>query len=169
MSLAVMTVVAAATWFDVRFRKIPNWLTGFTMLSGLVFHTFRSGLPGFQQSAAGLFLGLLLLSIPFVMNGMGAGDLKLLAAVGSCTGPAALVHVFLAAAIAGGLLSLAAAYKHRAVLSSLRSAKERLVSIVLTRKLVAETEAPGPRIYVPYAVSIGVGYAWTFLQGGIPL
>ncbi|HEY1296695.1 MAG TPA: prepilin peptidase [Chloroflexota bacterium] len=106
--LPVIAVIAAviALVTDVRSRRIPNWLTGSTLLFGLAANAYVSGVEGAVSSLAGAALGLAIL-LPFYMFGtMGAGDVKLLAAFGAVVGPHLLISIAVYAAIVGGIQSL---------------------------------------------------------------
>jgi prepilin peptidase CpaA len=78
-----MTIAAVC---DLKAGKIPNILTFSMMLVGLLYHTSLSGFYGLGFSAGGLFLGIGILLIPYLLGGMGAGDAKLMGAVGSLVG-----------------------------------------------------------------------------------
>jgi prepilin peptidase CpaA len=78
--------VTTAAVCDFRSGKIPNLLTFPMMAAGLVYHTASAGIQGLVFSASGLFFGICILLILYLMGGMGAGDAKLLGAVGSMVG-----------------------------------------------------------------------------------
>jgi prepilin peptidase CpaA len=99
---------------DLRDRRIPNWVTGPAILGGLMLHTFVGHWSGLASSAlAGLTAGCVAL-VFFLAGGMGAGDVKLMAAVGCIAGVASLQVLLLSIAFAGALFGLAvAAYRGR--------------------------------------------------------
>ncbi|MCJ7602209.1 MAG: prepilin peptidase [Desulfobulbaceae bacterium] len=102
--LAAVLSVASIT--DIRSRKIPNFLTFPTILAGLMFHLFTTGFDGLFYSLKGLGLGFALL-IPFYAGGgMGAGDVKLMSAVGAVVGAGQVFTVFLLTTISGGIYAL---------------------------------------------------------------
>jgi prepilin peptidase CpaA len=109
--IAPVTIIAAAlaTGWDLKTGRIPNMITFPAMLLGLILNTYYSGWHGLGTSLAGLGLGILLLFIPFAVGGMGAGDVKLLAAVGALNGHLFTFRAFLYGAIAGGIMALAVA------------------------------------------------------------
>jgi prepilin peptidase CpaA len=78
--------VTVAAVCDLKTGRIPNLLTFPLMLGGLTYHTALTGLSGLGFGAAGLFLGIGISLIPYLMGGMGAGDAKLMGAVGSIVG-----------------------------------------------------------------------------------
>lgn len=98
-------LVAAIT--DVRTFKVYNVLTVPLMASGMAYHGFTNGWAGLEQSLGGLLFGVGILLLPFLMGGMGAGDVKLLSAVGAWLGMHATFHVFLVSAFASGVCAIA--------------------------------------------------------------
>lgn len=105
--LAVVSLVLLALCIiDTRHSRIPNLATVPLALFGLAFNTWQGGLQGLGMAVMGLLLGLGLLMIPHVMGGMGAGDVKAMAALGAVVGPGAIFQVFLYTALFGGLFSL---------------------------------------------------------------
>ena len=88
---------------DLRTRKIPNYLTFGAALAGLAYNLAVSGWGGLGDGLLGLLLGLAFLILPYLMGGMGAGDVKALAALGAWLGPAGTLYLFCYMAIAGGL------------------------------------------------------------------
>jgi prepilin peptidase CpaA len=101
-----LIVVCVATFTDLRSRRIPNWLVAPFMLAGIVVSSWLNGWHGAGQSMAGLGLGILLYGFLFWMGGMGAGDVKLAAAIGAWVGPGQLFFALLITAMAGGLMVL---------------------------------------------------------------
>jgi prepilin peptidase CpaA len=94
-------VLIAAAVFDLRYQKIPNALTFPTILIALAYAGFARGLDGLLFSAGGLVLGMGILIVPYLMGGMGAGDVKLLGAVGAILGPLGVVNAFVLTAFIG--------------------------------------------------------------------
>lgn len=91
---------------DLKERKIYNLITFPAIIAGLLIHTWNSGLDGFLFSLAGFGLGIGLLFIPFLLGGMGAGDVKLLGAIGALKGAAFVFHAFFLIAIIGGVIAV---------------------------------------------------------------
>ena len=79
-------IAALACCIDVRQHRIPNWLTFGAAAAGLIFHTVEGGASGLAtRSAAGL-IGVAMFFCPFALGGLGAGDVKLMAALGAWLG-----------------------------------------------------------------------------------
>jgi prepilin peptidase CpaA len=101
-----LIVLAVATFTDLRNRRIPNWLVLPFLVAGIVVSTWLHGWHGLGFSFGGLGLGLLLYGILFWMGGMGAGDVKLAAAIGAWIGPNQLFIALVVTAMAGGIMVL---------------------------------------------------------------
>ena len=95
------------SWGDLRTRKIPNYLTFGAALAGLAFNFIFAGWGGLADGVLGLFLGFGLLILPYILGGMGAGDVKALAALGAWLGPKGTLYLFIYMGLAGGVMALA--------------------------------------------------------------
>lgn len=104
--LTVLLVIAIYT--DLRWCRIPNWLTFSAMGTGLVFHAWIGGLHGALSSLAGLGVGMGLFLLPYCFKAIGAGDVKLMAAIGSIIGATGVLSVALLSVLMGGLYALGA-------------------------------------------------------------
>lgn len=98
---AVGSLFAALT--DVWRFKIYNFQTIPMMVSGVIYHTIVNGAEGLFGSVCGLIFGVIILLLPFLMGGLGAGDVKLLAAIGAWLGMPMTLYVFIASGFASGL------------------------------------------------------------------
>ena len=119
MLAAALAVCAAVT--DVRERRIPNRLTYSALLVGLALqvalHGWRGLLLGF--GGALLFGGVFFLF--HIVRAMGAGDVKLAAALGCIIGPAASWQLMFATAVAGGALAIVYMVVSGRILETLRN------------------------------------------------
>jgi prepilin peptidase CpaA len=163
--LAAAGVAGMAAVTDVRARRLPNWLTGGALLLGLLLNLVLSSVSDGSNglfsaglsSAAGAALGfgflfpLYLVRVSGVGRAMGAGDVKLLAALGAIAGPQAIVSIALYGAIAGGAQSVIILASHG-----------RLWRMV-HQTLVVQTAPPISGRKAPYAVAIAAGVCLTLL------
>jgi prepilin peptidase CpaA len=101
-----LIVLAVATFTDLRSRRIPNWLVYPFLLAGIAVSGWLYGGPGIVESLAGLGVGVLIYGFLYWMGGMGAGDVKLCAAIGAWIGPSQLIIALVITAIAGGIMAL---------------------------------------------------------------
>lgn len=108
LDLALLAVLLLASAFDIARRRIPNRLLAAGLIAALALH-LASGNPAALLSTylAGFGLGLLMFLPLYLIGGMAAGDVKLMATVGAFLGPALVFQASLATYCAGGLLALA--------------------------------------------------------------
>jgi prepilin peptidase CpaA len=106
ISIIALVVAASAAAIDLRTRRIPNLLTFGAAACAIAFHTVASGLSGGGYALAGWLVGTVIFFPVFALRGMGAGDVKLVAALGAWLGPLGALYVAAGSAIAGGLIAL---------------------------------------------------------------
>jgi len=167
-----MVGVGVAAACDLRWGRIPNWLTYTAIAAGLV---VRAVLGGWRASLDGLAAGLIggaVFFMFFLVRGMGAGDVKLMAAVGVWSGVRQLPAVLIATALAGGILALAYMLFHKQASRTLRN-----LGSLFRHHFSSGGLSPHPEINlqnphairVPYAVAIAAGtfyvHGMTFLRG----
>ncbi len=168
---AVLTASTGAI-FDIRSRRIPNALTGSAIVGGLAAHTVLDGWSGLATSfEAGLLCGLVFFLF-FLAGGMGAGDVKLLTALGCMMGTSNVASLMLLTALSGGVLAVGLAlFRGR-----FRETLTNMGSLVVHH--CAHGVAPHPELNLdnpqtlrlPYGVAIASGSILTVLiaveQGG---
>ena len=151
---AVAAVTAIAAVVDIRTRRVPNWLTFGAAAFGIAMATVRPDGVGVAGAFEGLLVGLLLMLPGHVIGKTGAGDVKLLAALGTLLGPKAIVMAFLYSAVAGGGLAMLVAIQRR----RLRETLEGTATLVCTGGANAgELEKPSTNNRFAYAPAIAVG------------
>jgi prepilin peptidase CpaA len=146
--------VGAGAFIDLRTRRVPNALT-FTLAAAGI-GCAAAGLNNLTVAASlvGFALGLGLMLPGYVFGATGAGDVKLLAAVGAVLGPAAVAVAFLYSAITGGVLALVIARRRRRLAVTLQGTG-RLISTSASN--VAEIEHPQANNRFAYAPAIAIG------------
>jgi prepilin peptidase CpaA len=103
----LLALVLAAGVLDIRYRRIPNWLTLPGALCGVALNTFLyQGWPGLRLSLAGLGLAFGIYLVLYALHAKSAGDVKLMAAIGSVVGWENWFGIFVISAIMGGIISL---------------------------------------------------------------
>jgi prepilin peptidase CpaA len=158
-SQLAIVVAALAAVVDVRTKRIPNILTFGGALCACLLQWATDGTRGLALSVAGALIGAVIFLPFFALGGMGAGDVKLVGAIGACLGPLGALHVAFGAAVAGGVL---------AILMTLRSGYfgtsvanlGRLIAFWRTHGFtplpdLTLSEGSGPRL--AYAVPILIG------------
>lgn len=146
---------------DVSTRRIPNRLTFPAAAAGLAFGLLTTGPRGGLFALAGLALGLALFLPFFLLGGLGAGDVKLLAALGAWLGPRAILWTGLYGMIAGGLLALVVAFVAGYARQMLRNLWLLLVHwrVSGVRRFDALTLEHGRGPKLAYALPITIGVA----------
>jgi len=159
LNLSVGTLLALACVTDLRTRRIPNVLTFSAAAGAVLFHLVTGGWQAAGWSIVGLFVGALLFLPMFALRGMGAGDVKLLAAVGAWLGPGQVAIVALATSLAGGVLAvvvaLAYGYLRKALTNLYLLLAHWRVMGVSPLPAVTLEQASGPRL--AYALPIAIG------------
>jgi len=157
-------------WGDLRTRRIPNYLTLGTAVAGLAYNFMGQGLPGLADGILGMLLGFALLILPYLWGGMGAGDVKALAALGAWLGPQLTLFLFCYMGIAGGVIAVGYLVWQGILWQKIKEGWVFLLNLILCRP----DGAPGPRSPVqltdgiPYGVAIAVGMLILVGAGGKP-
>jgi prepilin peptidase CpaA len=113
-SFAVLAAgLLVATVVDLRTRRIPNVVTGSMVCAGLVFAAFGLGGVSVGGALLGCVIGLVLMMPGYALGATGAGDVKLMAAVGTLLGPLVVVYAVLYTAIVGGMLAVIVSLERR--------------------------------------------------------
>lgn len=106
IEVVLLMLVVAASVYDVRYRRIPNWLTAGGVVVGIALNSFLYGFSGTLHSLKGFFVAFGIYVTLYALHAMGAGDVKLMAAVGSIVGWENWFGIFIATAVIGGIMSL---------------------------------------------------------------
>ena len=117
--MVVAAGVLAATVIDLRTRRIPNELTAAMTGVGIALAATGASDVSVAASFLGFAVGLLLMMPGYGLGATGAGDVKLMAAVGAIVGPGLVVTAFLCTAIAGGVLAVVVAVHRRRLTATL--------------------------------------------------
>lgn len=143
---------------DLASRRIPNYLTLGAALAGWGFQLGWRGWPGLLDGLGGAILGLGLLLWPYLRRGMGAGDVKALAALGAWLGLTRTLFLFIYMGLSGGLLILAMLAWQGSLRVYLKRGAVQLFNWVLcqSRPEIAAGGEPGRR-EVPYGAALALG------------
>ena len=98
--------VLLASWIDYSQKRVPNWLNALLIVVGFVAQACYFGTAGLTTGFWGLLTGFGLLIVPWLMHGMGAGDVKLMAAIGVWMGPLLTLYSFGLGAVIGGVAAV---------------------------------------------------------------
>src|ERR1700752_3486622 len=106
LALLFIPMAVAITYMDVRYRRIPNKLVLVTLLGGLALNTFFGGSRGLIVSLGGFAFAFALMFFFHAFGTMGAGDVKLFAAIGAINGVSLVLPTLLVVALTGGVLAI---------------------------------------------------------------
>jgi prepilin peptidase CpaA len=154
---------------DVRFRRIPNWLTLPALLAALLASPWLGATSGPLEATAGAALGVALLVGPYALGGVGAGDVKALMVLGAWLGPEAVLGVAAWAVIAGGAFGVIMLVQRGEIVAYAKRWGRVLLSMLTLRRISYEPPAAGSIAAggIPFAAAIAVGLAAQW-YGGSP-
>jgi prepilin peptidase CpaA len=163
VAVITLTTASAACITDVRSHRIPNALTFGAAFAALTFHVFVAGWSGAQTATLGWMAGTAFFLPFFLLGGMGAGDVKLLAALGAWLGPTDALWLGIYASIAGGGLAVIVALTRGYLAAAMRNLSTLVSTWFLTglRPVPAMTLARGEGPRLAYALPIFAGTAVT--------
>ena len=158
-----LTFIGAVT--DWRTRKIPNWLTVPGILAGITLRSVISGWPGAKAALYGTGLALALLLPLVLLRALGAGDWKLMGAVGAFMGPVLFLFILFGSIFASGLMSTIHIIKTKRVKETFRNIVE------LVRGFAVFGFQPNPEISldnpkllkIPFGIAVAASTAICFV------
>ena len=153
------TILMVAAVNDLRFQKIPNLLTYPSIGIALVCHFIINGLDGLLYSAGGLAIGIAVFILPYLMGRMGAGDAKLMGAVGAILGAKGVFIAFLFTAITGGIYALLLLLVRRRDFKGFWQRNlATLKTLIFTRQFITihkDSKEKEPRLCYGLAIALG--------------
>lgn len=156
----LLAALIAASVTDITRQRIPNAITLPLAAFGIVYHLYTAGMGGMLFSVAGLLAGAALLILFYLVGGMGAGDVKLMGAVGSILGPVNVLYAFMYCAILGGIYSLVVLYRYNILRTSMEKCVSAPVDFLRTGCwfwFPSPAAKKLPRLRYAIAISLGTG------------
>ncbi len=155
--------------YDLRTRRIPNWLTFPAMAAGLALHGIFDGAHGLVSSAMGGVVLLAITVLIVLMRGMGMGDLKLLLATGFLAGMERCLWVMFFTVIINGVIAVILAVRNRYLGSAAKN------TFKIMRHAVARPFTPHPELNLdnaavyrfPFGVAVALGCIVTLIRAGV--
>jgi prepilin peptidase CpaA len=152
LNILLLAFLALAAGADLLKHRIPNVLTAPAVATGLLLHTLTGGQEGMLLALTGTAAGLAALLPFYLLRGMGAGDVKLMAVVGSFLGPLGALHAAALTLVLGAVLGVGVLVSRRIAL--MRAPAARL-AWGLPEPATAQTSIRTEKF--PYAVAIAGG------------
>ncbi|MGN6320014.1 A24 family peptidase [Trinickia sp.] len=163
----VVALVVIAMSYDLHARRIPNWLVAIALIAALPIQIVANGLPiGPIWWVTGALTGGLLLMPGYLIRMLGAGDVKLMAAVGALLGPRAALEAVLLATAIGGVLAFFALMRKRRLRRGVAGAMSMLIAMSAdsaTTSTAHERDAGLTVGSLPYGVAIAIGSVITLI------
>lgn len=161
---AICAAIGAAS--DMRTKRIPNWLTYGSLIGGLTLRTILGGSHALAQGLVGMLVGGGIFFLLFLVRGMGAGDVKLMAAVSAWVGVHNALPMLVATAIAGGFLAIIYIAFHKRIGRTLSNIGE-LLQFHFTSGIQPHPELnvqDPSSARVPYGLAIACGTIYLLLS-----
>jgi prepilin peptidase CpaA len=166
--LIIVTVVGLALlamYLDLRWRRIPNYLTFPAIALGFLLNFLGNSWNGLIFSFFGLLVGMGLLILPYLLGGMGGGDVKFLGTLGAMLGSYSVLNIFLYATLIGGAIAVVVAIVNKSLIETLKKVWLLLKCIFLFRAPLAGAGLFKKSLGIPYGLAIGAG-AFLYLTAG---
>ncbi|MBS4197906.1 A24 family peptidase [Lederbergia citri] len=163
----LFAVIAICAITDVRDRKIYNKIIFPALILTFLLQAVLFGLDGFLASLAGFGTGFAILIIPYLVGGMGAGDVKLLAVVGAIKG---VVFVLVAAvymALIGGFIALAILVIRKGAFHRLKYLFYSILSRSQGLSIPMHMKGTAMQGTIPYGIAISGGVLCSFFLKGL--
>ena len=162
VALLLVPMAIVITYMDVRYRRIPNKLVLVTLLGGLVLNTFFEGSHGLAMSLGGFALAFAVMIFFHIFGTLGAGDVKLFAAIGAVNGLSLVLPTLVVVAITGGVLAIFKMVYSRRVKATMFGVVQFFYGL-LPGQTVPRFDIPADRSYtLPYALPICFGSLLAF-------
>jgi prepilin peptidase CpaA len=153
----LLPLAVIITYYDVRYRRIPNAFVLATLVSGVFINGIFGGLPGLLTSVGGCALAFGLMFMLHVFGAMGAGDVKLFAAIGAVTGAQLVLPTFIVVVLTGGVLAMVSIIRSGRVITTMNRVLQILVGLLPGWEM-PRFAVPTDRTHtIPYGVAITIG------------
>ncbi|MFC4799981.1 prepilin peptidase [Neobacillus sp. GCM10023253] len=166
IKIILVIILLISLYTDVKNRKILNIITLPSILIGFIYHFATQGFEGFLFSGKGFLTGLGLLIIPYLLGGMGAGDVKLLAAIGALMGTSFVFYSFIYIGLIGGLIALVLLIRNKGLVDLIKSFFYTIAFFRSNLGSMFISKDKPSRISFPYGIAIVLGTLCTLFWGG---
>jgi prepilin peptidase CpaA len=156
-TILLISLAIIIGYYDVRYRRIPNPFVVATFLAGVAMNAIFGGLQGAYTSLAGCGLAFVLMFMLHIFGAMGAGDVKLFAAIGAVTGAHLVLPTFLVVVLTGGLLAIVSVLRAGIVVSTMHRVLQIFVGMLPGWQMPTFAVPADRRYTIPYGVAITVG------------
>jgi len=153
--LIPLAVVIA--YYDVRYRRIPNAFVLAALSGGVLMNAILGGLQGVYSSITGCALAFFLMFMLHIFGAMGAGDVKLFAAIGAVTGAQLVVPTFIVVVLTGGLLAIVSIIRAGILMTTMQRVLQIFAGMLPGWQMPKFTVPLDRKHTIPYGVAITMG------------
>jgi prepilin peptidase CpaA len=162
--VALIVVLAISVFTDLTSNRIPNAITLPAIVFAFAWQGTLTGWGGLITAGGGFGIGLAAFLPLYFLGGMGAGDVKLMAATGGLLGPSATVVAVGVTLVIGGAMGLVVLIKHRGI------GEQFMLWMPPSLHRVFATQRPPLRtsqsLRFPYAAAIAAGVLVATISAG---
>ncbi len=166
--VGLFTLIAALV--DLKFRRVPNYITVPAAALGLIYHSFAPHGQGVLFALGGFAVGFVLLLLPWILGGGGMGDVKLLASLGVWLGPLMILLAFGGSAVVAALMATVVMFVNT-MQNGIMSTRRRYLATGGNGQVTVERtglENTKKRRVLPFAVPVAIStwalLAWMLLR-----
>jgi len=153
----LLPLAGVITYHDVRYRRIPNAFVLAALVGGIAINGIFGGVSGLVASMGGCVLAFGLMFMLHMFGAMGAGDVKLFAAIGAVTGAHLVLPTFIVVVLTGGVLALFSIIRAGVLVSTMHRVLQILVGMLPGWEM-PRFAVPTDRTHtIPYGVAITIG------------
>lgn len=163
---ASLTVISAAflaplaliiSYYDICYRRIPNPFVLATLVVGFFVNVAFAGMNGALASLGGCALGFFLMFVLHIFGAMGAGDVKLFAAIGAVAGANLVVPMFIVVTLTGGLLGVVSMLRAGQVRTTMLRVLHIVIGLLPGQRVPRFAVPTDRKLTIPYGVAITFG------------
>lgn len=162
IALVFIPMALSIIYMDVRYRRIPNKQVLTILLCGLGLNAFFGSWHGFFVSLLGMAMAFGLMFTLHALGTMGAGDVKLFAAIGAVLGSSLVLQTFLVVAVTGGILAICKMVYMRRTTTTMFRVGQFFVGLLPGQTVPRLSVPVDPTYTLPYAIPICLGSVLSF-------
>ena len=155
--LFLIPLAVLVIYYDVRYRRIPNAFVLATLFAGVSVNLIIGGFSGGLNSLGGCLFAFVLMFMLHIFGAMGAGDVKLFAAIGSVIGVQLVLPTFLVVVITGGVLALFSILRSGSFRTTMHRVLQIFVGLLPGWQMPKFSVPDDRRLTIPYGVAITIG------------
>lgn len=161
-ALIFIPLVLSISYMDVRYRRIPNKLVLTILLGGIVVNAYFGAWHGLASSFGGAAIAFGIMFLFHLFGTMGAGDVKLFAAIGAVLGSSLVLPTFLIVALTGGILAVFKMVYTRRAMATMQGVVHFFIGLLPGQSVPRLNVPVDPTYTLPYAVPICLGSVLSF-------